>query len=103
MLHIHLRREHRLGLAPAREIARQWALQAEQTLQMNCRRTEGPEVDTVAFSRAGVDGCLTVAADHFELEARLGFLLGGFSAAIEAQIHRELDQWLGSAPPMPNA
>ena len=41
----------------------------------------GDEEDTVEFTRSGVKGELTVAADRFELVAQLGFLLGAFKQA----------------------
>jgi hypothetical protein len=39
---------------------------------------------------------LTVAADHFELVAQLGFLLGAFKATIEGEIQKELDSLLAA-------
>jgi hypothetical protein len=39
-----------------------------------------------------------VAADHFDLQARLGFLLGAFSKTIETEIQKNLDDLLASAP-----
>ena len=38
----------------------------------------------------------TLTADAFELTAKLGFLLGGFKAKIEAEIGRNLDRLLGA-------
>jgi len=35
-----------------------------------------------------------VAPDHFELSAKLGFLLGAFKATIEGEIQKELDALL---------
>jgi putative polyhydroxyalkanoate system protein len=58
---------------------------------------EGETSDTVAFVRSGVSGELIVAPDHFDLHARLGFLLGAFSKTIEAEIEKELDALLGQA------
>jgi len=37
-----------------------------------------------------------IAADHFELDATLGFLLGAFSKTIEAEIERNLDDLLAA-------
>ena len=37
---------------------------------------------------------LIVAADHFDLHAKLGFLLGAFSKTIEAEITKNLDDLL---------
>jgi putative polyhydroxyalkanoate system protein len=94
---IRIHREHALGLAQARKIAWQWAEEVEQKLQMECCVIEGKTSDTVEFSRSGVSGRLIVAADHFDLEAKLGFLLGAFSKSIETEITRNLDSMLGQA------
>jgi putative polyhydroxyalkanoate system protein len=48
----------------------------------------------VEFTRSGVNGRLIVAADHFDLEAQLGFLLGAFSKTIEGEITKNLDALL---------
>ncbi|HET9976510.1 MAG TPA: polyhydroxyalkanoic acid system family protein, partial [Burkholderiaceae bacterium] len=37
---------------------------------------------------------LIVAADHFDLNAKLGFLLGAFSKTIEGEIRKNLDALL---------
>lgn len=97
MPNLHIRREHTLGLAEARKLAWQWAEDAERKFGMTCGVLEGETSDTVQFERTGVTGTLRVAADHFELEARLGFLLGPFSQTIEAEIRKTLDELLGGA------
>jgi putative polyhydroxyalkanoate system protein len=66
---------------------------------MSCTVVEGDFSDTVEFTRSGVNGTLVVAADHFELKARLGFLLGAFSQTIETEIQKNLDELLAAAPP----
>ena len=91
---IHIQREHDFGLAKARKIAWQWAEDAEKKFQMECTVVEGESSDTVAFSRSGVNGHLVVTADHFELKAKLGFLLGAFSKTIESEIEKNLDALL---------
>ncbi len=91
---IHIHRTHRLGLPRAREVARQWAEQAQQQFGMQCTLSEGKTVDTVEFTRPGASGRLTVAAGHFDVEAQLGFLLGAFSTTIEAEIEKTLDTLL---------
>jgi putative polyhydroxyalkanoate system protein len=92
---IHIHREHTLGLARARQIAWAWAEQVEARFDMECTVLEGEATDTVEFTRTGVSGRLIVAGDHFDLEARLGFLLGAFSRTIEAEIVKNLDTLLG--------
>jgi putative polyhydroxyalkanoate system protein len=91
---IHIHRKHQLGLTKAREIAWQWAEEVEQKFDMECTVIEGDTSDTVAFKRIGVSGELIVADDHFDLDAKLGFLLGAFSKTIEGEIERNLDQLL---------
>jgi putative polyhydroxyalkanoate system protein len=91
---IKLRRPHHLGLAKARKIAWEWAEHVEKRFGLDCTVLEGDTSDTVEFARSGVKGRLVVAADHFDLEARLGLLLGAFSNTIEAEIEKELDTLL---------
>ena len=94
---IRIHRDHHLGLAQARKVAWDWAETAEQKFDMECTVLEGETSDTVEFTRSGVKGRLIVAADHFDLEAQLGFLLGAFSKTIEGEIEKNLDELLGAA------
>jgi putative polyhydroxyalkanoate system protein len=94
---IRIHRDHTLGLPKARKVAWQWAEMAEQKFDMACTVLEGETSDTVEFTRSGVSGTLIVAADHFDLHARLGFLLGAFSRTIEGEIEKNLDDLLGAA------
>ena len=96
MADIRIQRPHRLGLPKARKIAWQWAEDAEKRFAMECTVIEGKNGDTVEFTRPGVDGRLLVAADHFDLEARLGFLLGAFRGRIQAEIEQNLDALLAA-------
>ena len=64
---------------------------------MECTVLEGDTSDTVQFTRAGVNGELIVAADHFDLKARLGFLLGAFAKTIEGEILNNLDALLSKS------
>lgn len=95
---IKIHRDHTLGLKRAREVAWQWAEQAESKFDMECTVIEGETSDTVEFTRSGVSGRLIVAADHFDLDAKLGFLLGAFAKTIEAEITKNLDALLQAAP-----
>ncbi len=94
---IKIHRKHALGLAKARKVAWAWAEQVEQKFDMGCTVLEGETSDTVEFKRSGVSGELIVAADHFDLNARLGMLLGAFAKTIEGEIERNLDGLLGKA------
>jgi len=98
---IHIHRTHALGLTKARKIALQWAEDVEKGFGMDCTILEGETSDTVEFTRAGVKGELIVAADHFELDAKLGFLLGAFSKTIEAEIEKNLDALLAKSTAAP--
>ncbi|HRI17319.1 MAG TPA: polyhydroxyalkanoic acid system family protein [Burkholderiaceae bacterium] len=93
---IRIHREHALGLAKARQIAWKWAEEVEQRFGMECSVLEGETSDTVEFKRSGVNGELIVAGDHFDLNARLGFLLGAFSKTIEREILSNLDALLAA-------
>ena len=100
---IRIHREHKLGLAKAREIAWHWAEEVERKFDMQCTVVEGDTEDTVEFTRSGVNGTLQVTADHFDLHAKLGLLLGAFSHTIETEIRNNLDTLLGSAGAAPAA
>lgn len=91
MADIHIERQHGMGLAQARKAAFKWAEQAEEKLDMECTYEEGKTSDEVSFTRSGVSGTLTVTKDSFELQAKLGFLLGAFKDKIEAEIVKNLD------------
>ena len=93
---LHIRREHALGLLAARKVAFKWAEQVEEEFDMECTYEEGDTSDVVTFTRSGVNGTLKVLADHFELDAKLGFLLGASKNRIEAEIVKNLDGLLAA-------
>ena len=97
---IHIEREHTLGLEQARKLAFRWAELAEEKFDMACSYEEGKTSDLVSFSRAGVNGELKVTPDRFELDARLGFLLGVFKDRIESEIGKNLDELLAHEEPL---
>jgi putative polyhydroxyalkanoate system protein len=99
MADIRIHRKHSLGLAQARDVAWQWAEEVEKKFDMECTVVEGETSDTVEFTRSGVNGRLIVAADHFDLDAKLGFLLGAFSKTIESEIEKNLDDLLAKGKP----
>ena len=94
LANLHIVREHDLGLPAARKIAFAWAEQVKSDFGMECNYEEGKVADQLAFSRSGVNGTLQVTADRFELDAKLGFLLGAFKGKIEAEIVKNLDDLL---------
>ncbi len=94
MADLKLHRDHTLGLARARKVALKWAEDVEAKLDMECTIIEGDDEDELLFKRSGVDGRMVVAADHFDLEAKLGFLLKPFLATIESEVSKQLDEAL---------
>jgi putative polyhydroxyalkanoate system protein len=91
---LHIHRDHALGLARARALSRQWIEQAESRFELDCQVIEGEDSDTIEFSRSGISGRFAVAADHFDLEAKLGLLLGALGKKIESEIATQLDALL---------
>ncbi|MBH9579043.1 polyhydroxyalkanoic acid system family protein [Inhella proteolytica] len=98
---IHIHRDHHLGMERAREVAWQWAEDAEARLGMECTVYEGDDSDTIEFTRSGVKGELVVTADTFELKAKLGLLLGALRGTIEGEIEKELDKLLAAKAKAP--
>ena len=99
MSDLHIQRDHHLGLPRAREVARAWALKAEEKFDMECTYEEGDTQDTLSFTRAGVAGTLVVDAQQFDMTAKLGFLFTAFKDRIEAEIGGQLDALLGTPSP----
>ena len=95
MPELKIEREHALGLAGAREVAERWREQAEQEWGMVCESEPGETQDLLRFARSGVSGELAVSATRFDLQLKLGFLLGAYSARIEEKIKANLDELLG--------
>lgn len=98
MADIHIHRPHALGLARARKTAWSWAEDAETRFGMECTVIEGDDEDVVEFERSGVKGRLLVTKDAFELQARLGLLVGAFKDRIASEIEANLDRLLAKAP-----
>lgn len=97
---IHIERSHALGLDKARKLAFRWAEAAEQKFGMECTYEEGKASDLLTFTRSGVNGELKVTPTTFELQARLGFLLGAFKDRIETEIVKNLDDLLAQENPL---
>jgi putative polyhydroxyalkanoate system protein len=91
---LHIQRDHQLGLVAARAIGQRWAEQARGEFGMECTSEEGESEDRLSFSRSGVSGTLVLNAESFDLQAKLGFLLGAFKERIEAEIVKNLDALL---------
>jgi putative polyhydroxyalkanoate system protein len=97
---IHISRDHSLGLAQARQLALRWAETAQEKLDMECTYEQGELADRVTFSRAGARGELKVTGERFELDARLGLLLGVFRDRIESEIAKNIDLLLAEREPL---
>ena len=98
MADIRIERKHGMSLAQARTAAFKWAEQAEEKFDMSCTYEEGDTSDEVIFSRSGVNGTLRVDGEMFELQAKLGFLLGAFKDKIEGEIVKNLDALIAKKP-----
>ena len=98
MADIQIERKHGMSMAQARASAFKWAEQAEEKFDMTCTYEEGSTTDEVSFSRSGVSGTLTVTGDAFQLQAKLGFLLGAFRDKIESEIVKNLDALIAKRP-----
>jgi len=94
MANLHIMRQHSLGLLAARKVGKAWGEQARQDFGMQCSYVQGEQEDLLRFSRSGVSGSLRVRADCFEMEAKLGFLLGAYKEKIEAEVCKNLDALL---------
>ena len=58
---------------------------------MRCTYQEGSLQDLVTFEGTGAKGTLEVNATSFDLNVKLGFMLGNFKDKIEAVIRKKLD------------
>lgn len=98
MPELKIEREHTLGLAGARAVAERWREQAEQDWGMSCESEPGEGEDRLRFARSGVSGELVVTERRFDLQLKLGFLLGAYSGKIEEKIQANLEALLGPEP-----
>ena len=94
MADIHIEREHHMDFTEARKTVALWVQQAEEKFDIHCTYVDGLESDQVSFTRSGVSGTLKVSQEKFEIDARLGFLLGTFKDRIESEILKNLDTLL---------
>ena len=100
MPELNIERAHTLGLAGARAVAERWREQAEQEWGMTCEQESlespaGGAQDQMRFARSGISGLLTVTENRFDLQLKLGFLLGAYSERIAQKINANLDELLG--------
>lgn len=97
MSHIHIERQHTLGLSAARQHARTWAEKATAKFGVQCRYEAGDDRDVLHFDGSGMEGRLHVNACQLKLEAELGFLAAMFQDKIEAKLNEQFDAMVQAA------
>ena len=97
MSHIHIERQHTLGLPAARQHAQRWADKATAKFGVQCRYEAGDAHDVLHFDGSGMEGRLHVGASQLKLEAELGFLAAMFQEKIEAKLNAQFDEMVQSA------
>lgn len=96
MSHIHIERQHTLGLPAARLHAQTWAEKATDKFGVQCRYEAGDTHDLLHFEGNGLQGQLHVSASHLKLDAELGFLAAMFQDKIEAKLNTQFDEMVRS-------
>ncbi len=96
MADIHITRSHAMPLKKAREAADRFADQLAEKFDLESQW----HGDTLHFSRAGVNGSLTLGRGSVEIRAKLGLLLSAFKSSFEGHIKDNLERVFGeTAPP----
>ena len=96
MADIQIIRTHAMPLKKAREAADGFADQLAEKFDLESNW----HGDTLHFSRAGVNGTLTLGRSSVEIRAKLGLLLSAFKSSFEGHIKDNLDRVFGeTAPP----
>ena len=88
MSDIKIRRAHSLPHDKARSAAEKMAKQLKKEFDLEYEW----DGDVLVFERTGVNGELTVAQKHVEMEVKLGFLLKMMKPTIERHINQNLDE-----------
>jgi putative polyhydroxyalkanoate system protein len=88
---IKIRRSHAMPHDKARAAAEKMAKLLKKEFALDYEWAED-EKDVLVFERPGVNGELTVAPKHVEMEVKLGFLLKMMKPTIERHIHDHLDE-----------
>ena len=87
---ITIHRKHTLGLAKAKTVANKVAKQLSEKYDLE----SAWEGTTLNFSRAGVQGGLSVSKDEMNCEVTLGFLFKAFKGPIQAEMEKNFDKLL---------
>lgn len=88
---IRIEREHSLGLARAKKAVDKVAKGIQDKFEVEASWNK----NTLCFERAGVDGEISVSANHVSVHANISFLLLPIKSAIEQEIHKYLDHEFG--------
>jgi len=91
MSDIKIRRSHTLPHDKARHAAEKMAKRLQKEFNLDYEW----DGDVLVFERSGLNGELTVAPRHVEMEVKLGFLLRMMKPTIEKHIHENLDEIFG--------
>jgi putative polyhydroxyalkanoate system protein len=95
--HISIKRNHNTSVTEAKKVANKVAARLEKDYELQSRW----DGDVLIFSRSGVNGTLAVAATHFQIDVKLGFLMAAFKGPIQGAIEQNLDKMI--KPPAPTA
>ncbi len=90
---MRIERAHRLGVRRARQVATDIMGELAEKYALE-HHWDG---NTLRFSRTGLNGTVSVSKAAIVLEIELGFMLALLESRIEAEVHAELDRWLGPA------
>jgi putative polyhydroxyalkanoate system protein len=90
MADIQIHRKHALGLAKAKTVANKVAKDLETKYELE----SAWEGNTLTFSRAGVQGELSVTKDEMNCEVTLGFLFKAFKGPIQGEMEKNFDRLL---------
>lgn len=88
MSDIKIRRSHTMPQVKARLAAEKMAKRLQKEFALDYEW----DGDVLLFERSGVNGELTVADKHVEMEVKLGFLLKMMKPTIEKHINTNLDE-----------
>ena len=97
MSDIKIRRSHTMPHDKARVAAEKMAKRLQKEFSLDYEW----DGDTLVFERSGVNGELTVAPMHVEMEVKLGFMLRMMKPTIEKHINENLDQIFAEHGPKP--
>ena len=88
MAGIDIHHPHPLSAIQAREAAQRVADKLVERFGVDCSWQD----DVLSFSRAGVDGSISLLPGAVRVQAALGFLLAAMQGPIESEIRRVLDK-----------